>query len=113
MHDDRPNRKTPCSTDHTGRLCHRQIRLGDEITLTEIFHEVGVIYRSISTVCYLLAWRTWLGCDEVTKNCKVIGDKIVNGYPCNRGRRRGGDDEINRIQSVVRRVGDFLSHVGI
>ena len=33
-------------------------RLGDEITLTEIFHEVGVVYRSILTVLYLLAWQT-------------------------------------------------------
>ncbi|KAI0239288.1 hypothetical protein LSAT2_009993, partial [Lamellibrachia satsuma] len=59
-------------------------RLGDEIKLTEIFREAGVVYCSISTVHYLLAWRTWLGRDEVTQNGKAIGDKIVDGYPCNR-----------------------------
>ena len=88
-------------------------RLGDEITLTEIFPEVGIVYRSISTERYLLEWRTWLGRDEVTKNGKVIGDKVVDGYPCNRGRRRGGDDEIKHITPVVCRVGDVLSHVGV
>ena len=88
-------------------------RLGDEITLTEIFREVGVVYRSISTVRYLLAWWTWLGRDEVTKNGKVISDKIVNEYPCNKGRRRGGDDKIKHITPVVRRVSDVLSHVGV
>ena len=72
-------------------------KLGDKITFTEIFREVGVVYRSISTERYLLAWRTWLGRDEVTKNGKVIGDKIVDGYPCNRGTRRGGDDKIKHI----------------
>ena len=85
-------------------------RLDDEITLTEIFREVGVVYRNISTVRYLLAWRTLFGRDEVTKNGKVIGDKIVDGYPCNGGRRRGGDDEFKHITPVVRRVGDVLSH---
>ena len=90
VRDYRPDRKASCSTGCTGRLRHR--RLGDEITLTELFRVVGVVYRSISKVRYLLAWRTWLGRDEVTKNGKVIGDKIVDGYPCNRGRRRCGDD---------------------
>ena len=78
-------------------------RLGEAITVTEIFREVGVVYRSKSMVRYLLAWRTWLGRDEVTKNDKVISDKIVDGYPCTRGRRRRGDDETKNIASVVRR----------
>ena len=67
----------------------------------------------MSTVRYLLAWRTWLGRDEVTKNGKVIGDKIVNGYPCNKRRKRGGYDEIKHITPVVRRIGEVLSHVGV
>ena len=107
--------------DQTGKLrvvlmvqaAYVTCRLGDEITLTEIFREVGIVFHSIPTVRYFLAWRTWLGRDEVTKNGKVIGDKIVEGYPCNRGRRRGGDDEIKHITPVVRRVGDVLSHVGV
>ena len=39
------------------------------------FMELELVYHSISTVRYLLAWQTWLGRDEVTKNGKVIGDK--------------------------------------
>ena len=112
MRDDQPDRKAPVVL--IVQATYVTDRLGDEIKLTEIFREAGVVYRSISTVHYLLAWRTWLGRDEVTKNGKVIGDKIVDGYPCNRGRRRrDGGDEIKHVTHVERRFGDVLAHVPV
>ena len=43
----------------------------------------------------------------------MIRSSTDRAYPCNRGRRRGGDDETKHITPVVRRVGDVLSHVGV
>ena len=66
----------------------------------------------------IAAYRRYIiflrGGDEVTKNGKVIGDKIVDGYPCNRGRRRrDGGDEIKHVTHVERRFGDVLAHVPV
>ena len=60
------------------KAAHITERLGDDITLTEICREAGVVNRRISTVRYCLSRRAGLGGGKITNSSKMIGDKIVN-----------------------------------
>ena len=62
------------------KAAHITERLGDDITLTEICREAGVVNRRISTVRYCLSRRAGLGGGKITNNSKI--KKIVNRYSC-------------------------------
>ena len=91
------------------KAAHITERLGDDITLTEICREAGVVNRRISTVCYCLWRRAGLGGGKITNNSKMIGDKIVNRYSCNKLRGRGSNYEIKYISAVVCCICNVLS----